>query len=323
DWLPATNEQFADYTGLKEGAYTFEVRSVMGDQTSAPARFSFSVATPFWKTWWFFAALTVLAISGVYAVIAWRTYRLRRAKKQLEYEVALRTEKIRKQNEELEHFTYIVSHDLKTPVFNIGGLIEMLQATNLPPDQHRDEIFDMMHESTNHLKHNLERLMEVIKARDSGNEPTQTIRFDKLIREVTANTHILIRDAGAKVHLDLKVAEITYNRSNLYSLLYNLLTNAIKYRAPERTPEVHIRTWKADGFIGLSLADNGLGIDLERDGEKLFGMFQRIHQQGEGTGIGLHLVKTMIENSGGHLTVESEVGKGTTFHAALVPEGKD
>ena len=99
--------------------------------------------------------------------------------------------------------------------------------------------------------------------------------------------------------------------------MYNLITNALKYRAHEHPPLVKVRSEKKGRFLYLTVEDNGLGMDLERDGQKLFGMFKRIHDHVEGSGVGLHLIKKMIENSGGSIEVESKLGKGSVFTVAL------
>jgi signal transduction histidine kinase len=103
-------------------------------------------------------------------------------------------------------------------------------------------------------------------------------------------------------------------RSYVQSILFNLLSNALKYRAPDRTLRVRIETRREDGYVRLSVADNGLGIDLAKHGPKLFGLYRRFHTHVEGKGLGLHLIKTQIEALGGKVTLQSREGAGTTFN---------
>jgi signal transduction histidine kinase len=102
-------------------------------------------------------------------------------------------------------------------------------------------------------------------------------------------------------------------RSYVQSILFNLLTNAIKYRSPHRPLEIEVFSYQEGNFICLGVQDNGLGIDLEKYQDKLFGMYKRFHQHIDGKGLGLHLVKTQIEALGGSIAVESAKGEGTTF----------
>jgi signal transduction histidine kinase len=111
-------------------------------------------------------------------------------------------------------------------------------------------------------------------------------------------------------------------RSYVQSILYNLVSNAIKYRSPDRPLQIDVHTFPEGGFICLEVKDNGLGIDLEKNQQKMFGMYKRFHKQIPGKGLGLHLVKTQIEAVGGSIAVESEKGKGTTFKV-LFPNGHD
>jgi signal transduction histidine kinase len=101
---------------------------------------------------------------------------------------------------------------------------------------------------------------------------------------------------------------------NARSIVYNLLSNAIKYRSPDRPPVVRVHCRPEGEYSELSVSDNGLGLDLSADKrEKLFAMFKRLHNHVEGSGVGLYMVKRMIENAGGRIEVESTLGEGSTF----------
>jgi signal transduction histidine kinase len=102
------------------------------------------------------------------------------------------------------------------------------------------------------------------------------------------------------------------SEKNLRSVVYNLLSNALKYHAPERRPQVRLHAHCTDQYLLLTVQDNGLGLD-QAGQQKLFGMFQRLHDHVEGSGIGLYMVKRMIENAGGHIEVKSQLGVGSTF----------
>ena len=131
DWNEASSDPYAHYTGVLEGNYRLHVRAgQMDDLSGAPETvFSFSVATPFWRKTWFLFTCVALVILGFYSLVHFREVNLRKTNKLLETMVEERTSEIRKQNEEIEQFTYAISHDLKTPVYNISGLLEMLESS--------------------------------------------------------------------------------------------------------------------------------------------------------------------------------------------------
>ena len=108
-------------------------------------------------------------------------------------------------------------------------------------------------------------------------------------------------------------ATLLFSAKNLRSVVYNLLSNALKYRHPERAPAVRLSYQAIGDYQVLAVQDNGLGLDLAQGQERLFAMFQRLHTHVEGTGLGLYMVKRMVENAGGRIEVQSQLGKGTTF----------
>ena len=123
----------------------------------------------------------------------------------------------------------------------------------------------------------------------------------------------LIRQAGARLEAELAdCPSISFSVKNLRSVVYNLLSNALKYRHPDRPPLVRIRCRVAGDYVVLTVEDNGLGLEADRQ-QELFTMFRRLHSHVEGSGLGLYMVKKMVENAGGRVEVASELGVGTTF----------
>nr|WP_223284931.1 ATP-binding protein [Hymenobacter qilianensis] len=130
-----------------------------------------------------------------------------------------------------------------------------------------------------------------------------------------------VEEVGGKFELDTTaVPTLWFVRSNLQSVLYNLLSNALKYAMPGRPPYIRVRTDLVDGVPVLTVTDNGLGIDMARHGAELFQMFRRFHDHVAGSGMGLHLVNRIIQQAGGHVEVESTVGEGTTFRVYFSPQ---
>src|SRR5690606_11634714 len=136
----------------------------------------------------------------------------------------------------------------------------------------------------------------------------------KILEDVKDGINTNIAESNAIIHEDFQVSHLVYPRKNLRSIIYNLLSNAIKYRSKDRQLEIDIKTYAENSTIVLMVRDNGMGISKEHQ-PKLFTMFKRLHTHVEGTGIGLYIIKRIIENRGGWIEVESDLDKGTTFKA--------
>jgi len=129
---------------------------------------------------------------------------------------------------------------------------------------------------------------------------------------------ILINENDVKFITDFKEKSFYYNQSILDSIFYNLVSNSIKYGSDERQKIVKITSEKIENdSIQLVFEDNGIGFDLEKDREKVFSIFERVHDQATGTGIGLYMVKQMIELNGGTIMVHSKINEGTVFKIIL------
>ncbi|HET8859026.1 ATP-binding protein [Marivirga sp.] len=117
---------------------------------------------------------------------------------------------------------------------------------------------------------------------------------------------------SAKINSELEVSEIMFSRKKIRSIGYNLLSNAIKYTPKDRAPQIYIKTEQLSGYVLLSVKDNGIGIAKEKQ-DKIFSRYSRIVTDVEGMGVGLFIVKRMVEDSGGEIQVESSLGTGSTF----------
>jgi two-component system phosphate regulon sensor histidine kinase PhoR len=224
-----------------------------------------------------------------------------------------------------ETFIYSVSHDLKAPLANIEGLVQLLTATSgeliekgAAAGQEQQMIAKMLQQSVRTMKDILNELSEIAKIEGNYKEPAETLRFEDILREVEMTVKDKITESNAHVQLDIREPEIEFSRKNLRSILYNLLSNAIKYKSPDRPPEILVQTRKENGFIKISVKDNGLGISEEQQ-RLIFVPFTRLEKDVEGTGIGLYLVKKVIENAGGKIVVESKIGEGSAFLIYLKP----
>ena len=238
-------------------------------------------------------------------------------RKQAEEELKEKNAQLTRINNDLDNFIYTASHDLKAPISNIEGLLHALLRT-LPPESlaldRPQRITSMMQESVERFKKTIANLTEVVKLQKENSREAVMVDLPEVIEEVRLDLEQLIQSSGAQIEVDVSDCPcIHFSEKNLRSVVYNLLSNAIKYRAPERVPQVQITCKNTSDNYVLSVMDNGLGIDPSRT-DQLFTMFKRLHSHVEGTGIGLYMVKKMVENSGGRIAVESQLGEGTTFH---------
>jgi signal transduction histidine kinase/streptogramin lyase len=239
----------------------------------------------------------------------------------LEGEVAKRTLELTVQNEQLEQFAFIASHNLRGPVARMLGLGRLVGSGAIA-NHEKEYVLDSLVESTKELDMVVRDLAHILDIRNTPQQITPT----NLGKELALAEHTLaaeIADAGAVVMADFTQLEtVDAVRPYVQSMFLNLLDNAIKYRDPDRPLVVRVTAQVVGKFARISFADNGLGIDMERDGGKLFNLYARFHFQVKGKGMGLFLVKTQLEAMGGRIEAESTLGKETTFNLYLKLEEK-
>jgi PAS domain S-box-containing protein len=237
-------------------------------------------------------------------------------------ELTAKNKELTKTNADLDNFIYTASHDLKAPIANVEGLIYALKRDIKTGRGQLEQILGMMDNSVNRFKNTIKDLTEISKIQKDLEEDREELSFRELLYEVELNIESLITDANAQIKADFsEVDALFFSRKNMRSILYNLVSNAIKYRSPERKAVVEIKTSRVDEHtIMLSVKDNGLGISLNQQAQ-VFSMFKRLHTHVEGSGIGLYIVKRIIENAGGSINVISELDKGTEFQLYINAQG--
>lgn len=236
-----------------------------------------------------------------------------------QYQEALLTQnnQLTRINTDLDNFVYTASHDLKSPVGNLEGLLLVLNKTIQPKlDEREQKIFGMMAGSITKLKNTISALIDVTKVAKNVEDATETVSIPEVVQDVKADLVNLIEEFQPNFSEDYAVEQIQSVRINVRSIMYNLLSNAIKYRSPDRPLYIALRTYVEAGFVVISLQDNGLGMQPEQL-EKLFTMFKRMHTHVEGTGIGLYILKRIVENTGGRVVAESQLDRGSTFKVYL------
>ncbi|AMR29246.1 hypothetical protein A0257_20540 [Hymenobacter psoromatis] len=229
-------------------------------------------------------------------------------------------EELTRVNVDLDSFIYSASHDLKGPITNIEGLLQALvdelpiEARQRPPVY---TILGMLTTSVERFQHTIEQLSDVARLQRDHALPPAPVPLAPVVQGVVLDLAPLVHAAGAQLELDLaEGVGARFLEKNLRSVVYNLLSNALKYRAPARPAHIRLRAYPDGPHLRLSVQDNGLGIDAPGQ-RRLFGLFERLHTHVEGSGVGLFMVKKMVENAGGRILVESEEGTGSTFTVLL------
>lgn len=223
---------------------------------------------------------------------------------------------ISEQNKRLQNFAHIVGHNLRHHTDNLQMLARLLRAAS--PEE-RDQMADMILATTHRLNETLQHLNEVVQMQSGIDMKTQEVQLSQLVRDVKAVLHGQIELHHAQISYSFEAAPSLHSvPAYLESIVQNLVSNSIKYRHPQRTPVVHISSFKLEGGrVAIKIADNGLGIDLKRHGQKLFGMYKVFHKNEDARGLGLFITKNQVEALNGQIDVESTPGQGTTFTIVL------
>lgn len=220
---------------------------------------------------------------------------------------------IRNQNKQLLNFAYIVSHNLKSYSNNLASILNMLSSAQ--SESEKDEMVGFLKNISSSFSSTVEHLNEIVEVQNKGYLERSNVKLRKYIEKVIDSLSIQIKTTGTVIYNDVdENIMINYNEAYLESILQNFLTNAIKYRNPGRRPEIKISTFLKDEIIILQIKDNGKGINLEKYGDKLFGMYKTFHGNPDAKGIGLFITKYQVEAMGGHIEVHSKEGEGTEFN---------
>lgn len=218
---------------------------------------------------------------------------------------------ITKTNNDLKQFSFIISHNLNAPLSNMLSIIANINHQTL--DDFNANMFDMMRTSTIQLKETIGHLIEILIIKDKSLEIAD-IKLEEIINKTTKTLKDEINKINAQIILKLSNPYTKSNKTYLESIFLNLFSNALKYRSLERPLEITITSESiSNERTQIRFSDNGIGIDMKRHKESVFGLYQRFHESIEGKGIGLFLIKSQITALAGTIYIESEVGKGTSF----------
>lgn len=215
-------------------------------------------------------------------------------------------------------FLYSTIHDLKTPLNNIEGLLSILKKElDENNNSQYNPIIEKLEQCVALTKAKLVDFTESVKSNRVPYEDESILKFDELLDQVIRENENEIKANNIIVERSFNVSEIKYSFTALKSIMLNLITNAVKYRSNKRETKIKMLTNERDGRIILKVSDNGSGIDMKKNGNLLFKLYRRFHHHVEGTGLGLHLIKKIIEKKGGKIEVQSKINEGTVFEVTF------
>jgi PAS domain S-box-containing protein len=220
---------------------------------------------------------------------------------------------LEKINQLHENLLYIVAHDLRNPIGNMHLILELMDG--IRNDAEKENFIGKLKEMVNRQENIVLGLVELLEVQSPEKVNPKDIELEELVKDIILENEAVLSDCGAKVNFNFNPAPIlNHIPSFVTSILKNLINNAIKYRKEAEKLVLNISSMDKDEYLVISLNDNGIGIDLEKHKKNLFQPFKRFTRQSEGTGMGLYLIKNLIEKNGGFIEVESQLGVGTTFN---------
>lgn len=215
------------------------------------------------------------------------------------------------------HFSYSTANDLKAPIANVKSLLDMLDRDKMKASNY-DAVLRNAKKSANQLEKTIFALSEVNKVREELKTEKEEVNFDETLKEVVGRLLEPIKSAKVTIKKDFSNCEnIHFSKLHLKSILHHLLINSIKYRDPEKPLIVKFKTLKKNGKVSLITKDNGLGFDSIKHQDEILKPFVRLHSHTDGTGLGLYIVKIILDYNKGSIKMESEPKQGATFALKL------
>ena len=239
-------------------------------------------------------------------------------------ELNQKTQTLKKHNRQLEDFSYIVSHNLRSPVGNLISLLELYEMErNEGNEEYRNntnEIFESLKSVSYNLDQTVKELTDIINIRLNKLQNKSKLSFIKTLNKLKQSLKSEIHESNIKIVEDFKEDSVVFVNAYLESIMQNLLTNAIKYRDINKKSFVKFSTERNGKEITLKCEDNGLGIDLEKHKNNIFKLNKTFHHHKDARGVGLFMTKSQVEAFGGTIDVNSIKGEGTTFKLTFLDD---
>ncbi|WP_024479831.1 ligand-binding sensor domain-containing protein [Cellulophaga baltica] len=333
DWNYVGHKKNATYTNLEPGNYTLRIKSSNSDGiwNNNETTLNITITPPFWETWWFRLLLVLSLILGIYLVVYLRLKSIKLYQLTLEKEIDERTQQLQQQkqelkkiadelttkNQEIQRFTFAVSHDLKSPLSGIKGIASLIPMEFVMKDYPElEQYLEMINISCDTMNNLIGDITKIAKIGKIENQ-NEILDVNEIVALSTTLVKGKLKVAKVKLIVEENLPNIYGDRNRIIQVFGNLLDNAIKYMGDQKDPEVHIKAQENDDNIQFSVSDNGSGMD-EKSLKKLFSPFERFHANVKGTGLGLYMIKQIIESHNGTIYAKSEgTGKGTTFYVVI------
>ena len=240
--------------------------------------------------------------------------------KDITHEQSLKNERVKEMNrlkddnENLFRLNYTTSHDLRAPIDNLLSFFELLDYQKIK-DKETLEILDYMELSAKNVKESLENYVDLVRGIKENSNSLEEVYFENILKRISSTVGSLLTTSKTEISSDFSLCEsVFFDRAYMESIFLNLITNSVKYARPGIPPRINIITQVSNGKKELIFSDQGQGFDLDKNGDKIFGLSQRFHSNQEGKGVGLYLIHNQISSLGGSISVKSEPDKGASFH---------
>lgn len=221
-------------------------------------------------------------------------------------------EELTRQRDRMAEFGHMVTHNLRGPVCNLVTLARLVHESN--DESEATELFKHISSSADQLLAMMDDVGAVLQVERDGSIADDVVDLNESIKSVVTGFSADIHASGARIEWDVaECPTLAYPRVYLETILRHLISNALAFTTPDRTPDIRIRCWNCDGHVCLDIADNGAGIDLARYGDSIFRLRTTFHRGNKGRGVGLFTIRNIVESMGGEITVDSILGKGSTF----------
>lgn len=238
-----------------------------------------------------------------------RTNHLKEANETIRKNIAILTT----QKKQLEDFCNIISHNLRAPLVNISMLVDMISDEDIDTDD-KQMLLKKLYKSSNNLNEIFNELVESIQISQDTEIKSKKLKLETYLQKTVSGLQGQINKAEANIVTRFDSAPyIKYPPKYLYSILHNLVSNSLKYYSPNRKPVITIASQKTTDSIILTVSDNGLGIDLNKNKDNLFKIRKVFHSHPDAKGFGLFITKSQVEAMNGKIWIESTPDLGTTF----------
>lgn len=218
-----------------------------------------------------------------------------------------------KKNSDLKQLTYSTSHDLRSPLGNIIGILSILDYSKIE-DEETLNLLDMLNISAEKMRQTLDQQIDSLREAERVIVDIREVNLNESLRTTIDSIKSHINTSNTTIEINFDAFEtVRFNQSYMESIFLNLITNSIRYSKPNEAPVITIRTAIKKGVKQLIFSDNGIGMNMDNIRGKIFGFSQTFHDNKESKGIGLYLVNNHVQAMGGSISVESAVGKGSTF----------